>query len=167
MTDINMGAEGVPAKGHSLTDTTPLVRRRKAAEKRFQAYGIAAIACGLFFLVVLLTAIVSSGTGEDTTKAPPPEALHVHETDPLEVTEDVVMALSDEEDAEALHAMLLSVRRVILSLITTGRKQSALRCTWESRGERREGEREKRERVLETRRRRERTGGRGGGGGGR
>ena len=36
-------------------------QRRAAAEKRFRAYGIAAIATGLFFLVVLLAAIVWNG----------------------------------------------------------------------------------------------------------
>ncbi|MBB97154.1 MAG: phosphate ABC transporter, permease protein PstA [Rhodobacteraceae bacterium] len=36
-------------------------KKRNAAEKRFQAYGIAAISIGIFFLVVLLVSIVRSG----------------------------------------------------------------------------------------------------------
>lgn len=37
--------------------------KRNAAEKRFRFFGIAAIATGLVFLVILLTAIFSNGTG--------------------------------------------------------------------------------------------------------
>ena len=37
------------------------IKRRRAAEKRFRAYGVIAITLGLFFLVVLLTSIVSKG----------------------------------------------------------------------------------------------------------
>ena len=36
-------------------------KRRASAEKRFRAYGIAAIATGLFFLVVLIASIVWNG----------------------------------------------------------------------------------------------------------
>ncbi|PID36933.1 MAG: phosphate ABC transporter, permease protein PstA [Rhodobacterales bacterium] len=55
-----------------MTDTTPKTRtslltvdagtkRRNAAEKRFRAYGLAAIATGLVFLVVLLGSIIFNG----------------------------------------------------------------------------------------------------------
>jgi phosphate transport system permease protein len=37
------------------------IKQRRAAEKRFRAYGMVAITLGLFFLVVLLTSIVSKG----------------------------------------------------------------------------------------------------------
>jgi phosphate transport system permease protein len=37
-------------------------RRRNRAESRFRAYGIAAIAVGIFFLIVLLTSIVINGS---------------------------------------------------------------------------------------------------------
>ena len=54
----------IPAKPKmSLTDPDTRTQRRNAAEKRFRAYGIAAIAAGILFLVVLLTAIVSNGIG--------------------------------------------------------------------------------------------------------
>ena len=54
----------IPAKPKmSLTDPDARTQRRNAAEKRFRAYGIAAIAAGILFLVVLLTAIVSNGIG--------------------------------------------------------------------------------------------------------
>ena len=53
----------------AITTTTParrlndpaLMRRRNAAERRFQAYGILAIALALFFLVMLFTSIISRG----------------------------------------------------------------------------------------------------------
>ncbi|MFN3210908.1 MAG: phosphate ABC transporter permease PstA [Roseovarius sp.] len=45
----------------SLTTTDANTKRRNAAEKRFRAYGMAAIAIGLFFLVVLFVSIIRSG----------------------------------------------------------------------------------------------------------
>ena len=45
----------------SLFVQDPRTKRRAAAEKRFRISGIAAIATGLFFLVVLLSAIVWNG----------------------------------------------------------------------------------------------------------
>lgn len=53
--------------GHSRAKTSLLqlderTKKRNAAEARFKAYGIAAIFVGLFFLIALLTAIVSNGT---------------------------------------------------------------------------------------------------------
>ncbi len=45
----------------SLFVTDPRTARRNRAEKRFQAYGIAALLVGLFFLVALLWAILSNG----------------------------------------------------------------------------------------------------------
>ncbi|QFT33488.1 Phosphate transport system permease protein PstA [Labrenzia sp. THAF82] len=45
----------------SLYAIDELTRKRNAAEKRFQAYGIGAIGIGLFFLVVLAIAIISEG----------------------------------------------------------------------------------------------------------
>lgn len=45
----------------SLTTLNDRTRRRNAAEKRFKAYGLGAIAIGLFFLVVLVVSIFRSG----------------------------------------------------------------------------------------------------------
>ena len=45
----------------SLLAESDTTRRRNAAETRFQAYGMAAIAVGLIFLAVLLVAIVRNG----------------------------------------------------------------------------------------------------------
>ncbi len=50
-----------PVKSKSLYALDDLTRKRNAAETRFKAYGIGAIAIGLFFLVVLATAIISEG----------------------------------------------------------------------------------------------------------
>ena len=58
MTDAAMDT---PRQSSSLYDETDRTKRRNKAEKRFQAYGIAAIAAGIFFLVVLLVAIISNG----------------------------------------------------------------------------------------------------------
>ncbi|MBY6134217.1 phosphate ABC transporter permease PstA [Leisingera sp. XS_AS12] len=49
--------------GGSLLAQTARTRKRNAAEKRFRAYGIAAIAAGLAMLLVLVVTIVSKGTG--------------------------------------------------------------------------------------------------------
>lgn len=62
MTDaISLGGAATP-KG-SLYDVDVRTKRRNAAEARFQAYGIAALAVGLVFLLALLYSIVSKGTG--------------------------------------------------------------------------------------------------------
>ena len=50
-------------KRTSLLAADARTQKRQAAEKRFQMYGIIGILTGIFFLVVLLFAIVSSGTG--------------------------------------------------------------------------------------------------------
>ncbi|SLN16037.1 phosphate ABC transporter permease PstA [Pseudooctadecabacter jejudonensis] len=51
----------------SLLTVDARTRKRNAAEKRFKAYGIVAIAIGLLFLVVLLTSILRSGLPAFTT----------------------------------------------------------------------------------------------------
>ncbi len=51
-----------PVKSSLLT-LDARTRKRNAAEKRFQIYGITAIATGLVFLVLLLSAIVMNGVG--------------------------------------------------------------------------------------------------------
>ncbi|WP_439110563.1 phosphate ABC transporter permease PstA [Lentibacter sp.] len=45
---------------YTLSDST---RRRNARERRFRFYGVAAISAALFFLIVLLSQIVSNGAG--------------------------------------------------------------------------------------------------------
>ena len=61
MTDASAPAEPIRVKGKSLLEVDARTKRRNAAERRFRAYGIAAISVGLFFLVWLLGAIVSNG----------------------------------------------------------------------------------------------------------
>ena len=62
MSDATLNAPGdTPRPRKSLIATDERTKRRNAAEKRFRAYGIAAIATGLFFLIALLAAILSSG----------------------------------------------------------------------------------------------------------
>lgn len=64
MTEASMPS-ATPEKHHSGSLMTPDVRtqKRKAAEKRFRMYGVAGIAIGIIFLLVLLVSIVSSGAG--------------------------------------------------------------------------------------------------------
>ncbi len=50
-----------PGMYHIIDYTDELTKKRNASEKRFQAYGIAAIGAGLFFLVVLAYSIISEG----------------------------------------------------------------------------------------------------------
>lgn len=62
MTDASMDSAPIaPAKKTSLLATDARTKRREAAERRFQYYGLAAIGVGLFFLVVLAVTIVRSG----------------------------------------------------------------------------------------------------------
>ncbi|WP_291726749.1 phosphate ABC transporter permease PstA [Leisingera sp. F5] len=65
MTDLSQSpAGGEPRKhGGSLLQQTSHTKKRNAAETRFKAYGIAAIAAGLLMLVILVTTIVGKGTG--------------------------------------------------------------------------------------------------------
>ncbi|MEO1640154.1 MAG: phosphate ABC transporter permease PstA [Pseudomonadota bacterium] len=58
--DLPTGKAG--AKGKSLLDVDARTRKRNAAEKRFQWYGIIAISIGILFLVSLLWAIIQNGT---------------------------------------------------------------------------------------------------------
>ena len=63
MSDASMSSGAVPhPKGKSLLAVDERTRKRNAAEKRFRMYGIAAIAVGVFFLVVLAFSIIRSGT---------------------------------------------------------------------------------------------------------
>ena len=64
MTDVTSGMAPAanPKKAKtSLLTLDAATKKRNAAEARFKAYGIAAIATGLFFLVALLFTIISNG----------------------------------------------------------------------------------------------------------
>ena len=66
MTDISQTPAAAPAgnpKGGSLFEKDARTKRRNAAESRFKLYGIAAIGIGLIMLIVLVTNIVTAGTG--------------------------------------------------------------------------------------------------------
>ncbi|WP_264213583.1 phosphate ABC transporter permease PstA [Leisingera thetidis] len=65
MTDLSQTpASAAPRRhGGSLLQQTAHTKKRNAAEKRFRAYGVAAIAAGLVMLVILVTTIVGRGTG--------------------------------------------------------------------------------------------------------
>lgn len=61
MSDASMPSAGaVKTSIHTLDERT---KKRNAAEKRFKAYGVAAIATGLLMLVILITTIVGNGYG--------------------------------------------------------------------------------------------------------
>ncbi|MEL6960324.1 MAG: phosphate ABC transporter permease PstA [Pseudomonadota bacterium] len=59
MTDAT--GQTTPAPKSSLLTVDARTRKRNAAEKRFKAYGLAAILIGLLFLVILLTSILRAG----------------------------------------------------------------------------------------------------------
>ncbi|RVV99644.1 phosphate ABC transporter permease PstA [Mesobaculum littorinae] len=62
MTDITPDHEGPGARqGGSIMRQTARTRKRNAAERRFEMYGMAAIAFGVFALIWLLTTILSNG----------------------------------------------------------------------------------------------------------
>jgi len=61
MTDTSMQSPQSGRHTISLTASDERPKKRAKAEKRFRAYGIAAIATGLFFLVVLFASILSQG----------------------------------------------------------------------------------------------------------
>ncbi|NOE17138.1 phosphate ABC transporter permease PstA [Ruegeria atlantica] len=61
MTDTSMQSPQSGRHTISLTASDERTKKRAKAEKRFRAYGIAAIATGLFFLVVLFASILSQG----------------------------------------------------------------------------------------------------------
>lgn len=66
MTDISQMPDAAPTtkpKGGSLFEKDARTKRRNAAESRFKMYGIAAIGIGLLMLIVLVTNIVTAGTG--------------------------------------------------------------------------------------------------------
>jgi len=63
MTDASLpNTAGAPKSG-SLHEVDARTKKRNAAEKRFRMYGVAAIATGIIFLLVLLFAILSNGLG--------------------------------------------------------------------------------------------------------
>lgn len=59
MTDASMQSPETGRHAVSLTAADPRTIKRANAEKRFRAYGIIAIATGLFFLIVLFASILS------------------------------------------------------------------------------------------------------------
>lgn len=59
MTDATIAGAGAPARPAARRDIG--LKKRYAAERRFRAYGIAAIAVGLLFLALLLWTVVSKG----------------------------------------------------------------------------------------------------------
>ncbi|MBT3140269.1 phosphate ABC transporter permease PtsA [Phaeobacter gallaeciensis] len=64
MSDISQTPENGSSKhAGSLLTPNPRTIKRNNAEKRFQVYGIAAIAVGLLMLVVLVTTILGKGVG--------------------------------------------------------------------------------------------------------
>ncbi len=62
MTDVSASPKASKPKT-SLYASDERTRRRNTAEKRFKFYGMLAVATGLFFVVALIVAIISNGTG--------------------------------------------------------------------------------------------------------
>jgi phosphate transport system permease protein len=66
LTDASTPPAAKTRRHASLTVQDKRTKKRAAAEKRFRAYGLTAIGIGVLFLIVLLTAIISNGTGAFT-----------------------------------------------------------------------------------------------------
>jgi phosphate transport system permease protein len=60
-TDIEQGTGPAPRRHASLTTVDARTKARNRAERRFRLYGVAAIAVGVFFLIVLAVSILRSG----------------------------------------------------------------------------------------------------------
>lgn len=64
MTDLTAGAAPATPKGRgSLLSVDERTRRRNAAEKRFEIYGMVAVSLGVLALIALLTSIITNGAG--------------------------------------------------------------------------------------------------------
>jgi phosphate transport system permease protein len=63
MVDSTSGDFDAETGRPSIIKGSARTKKRNAAEKRFRLYGLAAIGLGLFFLVALLTTILSNGIG--------------------------------------------------------------------------------------------------------
>jgi phosphate transport system permease protein len=63
MTDASIHGAATPSGKSSIMQADARTKRRNAAEKRFRAYGLTAIGIGIFFLLVLLFAIITNGAG--------------------------------------------------------------------------------------------------------
>ncbi len=61
MTDQTVGSGGLPGIASAAGGTSKHLAKRHAAERRFRWYGIAALAFGLGFLVLLFGSIISKG----------------------------------------------------------------------------------------------------------
>ncbi|WP_299658385.1 phosphate ABC transporter permease PstA [uncultured Tateyamaria sp.] len=61
MTDASLNSPDASRPAKSLTHEDARTKKRNASERRFRMYGVAAIGTGLFFLLALLTAILSAG----------------------------------------------------------------------------------------------------------
>ncbi len=61
MTDMTAGSAAAPRKSQSLLTEDARTKKRNAAERRFRTYGVAAIAIGVFFLIVLAVSILRAG----------------------------------------------------------------------------------------------------------
>ena len=61
MTDQTVGSGGLPGIASAANESHKRLAKRHAAERRFRWYGIAALAFGLGFLVILFGSIISKG----------------------------------------------------------------------------------------------------------
>ncbi|MFV0475335.1 MAG: phosphate ABC transporter permease PstA [Pikeienuella sp.] len=61
MADLSVNPSTTPPQRLSLSEETPRLRRRRAAEARFRIYGVVAIVIALSFLGALLVSVVSKG----------------------------------------------------------------------------------------------------------
>ncbi|NIY78537.1 phosphate ABC transporter permease PstA [Celeribacter sp. HF31] len=113
-------ADNGPAKGDaksSLFHETTRTKRRNAAETRFKAYGIAAIATGLFFLVALLVAILGNGL---------PAFKQTFVTIPVELTEAKLDKNGNRDPADLAKVSTFGYKPVVTAALVSALKAEGI-----------------------------------------
>lgn len=117
MTDASTPNTGAQPVKSSLLVQDSRVRRRNAAEARFKAYGMAAVAIGLVFLVLLLVAILRNGT---------PAFTQTFVTIPIELREDKLDKKGNRDIEEIKKVSTFGYKPLIIDGMTRVLEQNGI-----------------------------------------
>ena len=118
MSDMTANTQPTPQKStSSLYDETKRTKRRNQSEVRFKAYGVAAIAVGLFFLIALLVAIFSNGI---------PAFKQTFITIPVELTETALDKTGNRDVAEMSKVSTFGYKPVVTNALVTALKDAGI-----------------------------------------
>jgi len=118
MSDMTANTQPTPQKStSSLYDETKRTKRRNQSEVRFKAYGVAAIAVGLFFLIALLVAIFSNGI---------PAFKQTFITIPVELTESALDKTGNRDVAEMSKVSTFGYKPVVTNALVTALKDAGI-----------------------------------------